>query len=164
MTMLRDRLYLLARVATALAPWLAAPANLLAQTCAAPIPVPASVNITASTCDSTISMPFISSGTVLNQGPDVVYRLTGPLAGVGTWSGWATLQPDPNVDLALFVCVGTCSTYATCFEWVDNGPGSSNALAIPGAGDIFLVVAHPSEALPTCGNYSLQVTYSTGGF
>jgi len=159
MMTLRDRLNPLARAAACFVVWLAAPTISVAQSCAAPIQVPSSMNITASTCDSTMSMPFISSGTVLNQGPDAVYRLTSPLPGVGPWRGSVTLQPDANVDLALFLCTGTCSTYATCFGFVDKGPGNASTLTIPESYDVFLVVAHPSEALPTCGNYSLQVTY-----
>ena len=147
-----------ARMAIVVATWLGAPMIGAAQSCSAPLSIDAS-SFSANTCDGTLDMPFISSGTTVNRGPDLVYELDGALSSTG-WAGTVTLQPEAGLDLALFVCVGKCSTYATCFQMVDNGPGAVNTAAIPGGLPVFVVVAHPAEGSPTCGSYSLQVDYT----
>jgi hypothetical protein len=158
MSALRDMSCSGARMAVIIAACLGAPMIGTAQSCSAPLPIGAS-SFTASTCDGTLDMPFISSGTTVNRGPDVVYELDGALSSVG-WAGTVTLQPEPDLDLALFVCIGKCSNYATCFQMVDNGPGAVNTASIPGGLPVFVVVAHPAEGSPTCGGYSLQVDYT----
>jgi len=160
MTMLPRRVFPFALAAAGSAFGVAAPMPARAQTCAAPIQVSASTTFTASTCDGTNDLPYISSGTAVNRGPDVVYQLTVP----PPWpQSSAVLQPEPGLDLALFQCVGHCSTFATCFSWIDNGPGNENMLTLEPGYDLFLVVAHPAEAAPMCGNYSLKITYPPDG-
>jgi len=156
MTASDDRMSLLPWLAVGTSLWLVTLTCALAQTCTAPINVSGSANFTASTCAGTIDMPFINSGTTFNRGPDVVYQFTVPAS---PNLGSVTLQPDPNIDLALFLCTGKCSTYATCFNWVDNGPGNADTMSIPSGFDLFVVIAHPSPATPLCGNFSLQITY-----
>jgi hypothetical protein len=128
-----------------------------AQTCESPVAVSSTTHFSASTCDSTNSMPSIGSGTTSNNGPNVVYQV----GAVGNlYQGTVTLQPASGIDLGLFLWYGKCSTYASCFEFVDNGPGNENSLPIPaGTSNFFIVVAHPASVLPTCGGYTLDITY-----
>jgi len=158
MIIIRQTISLMMRTTAGIILWLAMLPVSHAQTCAAPLQLSASTSFTASTCNGTIDMPFISSGTLLNHGPDLVYELAPPQTGPGTIAGTITLQPESGLDLALFLCTGKCSTYATCLQWIDSGPGNLNTLTFFGGLQLFAVVAHPSEVGPMCGNYSLQIT------
>jgi hypothetical protein len=145
------------RACISLAILLAAATPAYAQTCANPIEVPVIQGFNATTCGSPNNLPYVANGAIsILQGENVVYH-------VGTvnnpYAGQVSLQPEPTVDLALFVCRAPCSTYSTCFAVADNGPGAQNVADIPaGASDFYIIVGHVT-GVPTCGNYSLDFIY-----
>ena len=132
-------------------------APLFAQTCAAPTEIVTTGAFNSDTCSSTNQLPYLANGAIAAFGNQDVYHLR-----VADGTG-VTLnaQPQPAVDLALFVCRNQCSTYATCVATADaGGAGFAEAATLPaGPGDYYVIV---SSGQVQCGSYSLSVAAPLG--
>jgi hypothetical protein len=125
----------------------------LGQTCAAPIEV-VNTNITGNTCDGTFNLPALANGAITNLGKDLVYHL----ATNNPYAGRIILQPEPTIDLSLFVCRGPCGTYSTCIGVADGGAGAQSSVDVPaGNTDYFIIVGATSGQ---CGSYALDIIYT----
>src|ERR1700742_3532780 len=84
------------------------PAAAFAQSCAAPIELPAATTtLTGNTCTGSVELPNLIDGAILNENQQHVYhvKLTGPNVGV-------QVQSTASADMSMFVCPTQCSTTA----------------------------------------------------
>ncbi len=129
-----------------------------AQTCAAPsIITTAPAIVSGTTCSGTTSLPTLANGAMAG-GQQTIYRIT---LGTGAIPGiQLNLQPDPDTDMALFVCPNVCSPIATCIATVDeNGTGQPETFTLPSVpGDYYIIVQAAPGSSTMCGGYSLVVT------
>jgi hypothetical protein len=132
----------------------AAAGSALAQTCSAPIEITHVSAYTGNTCTNSNTLPYLANGAILIQGNEAVYHIA--LGTANQYAFTAILTPDTDLDLALFICRGPCSTYSTCIAAVDGGIGMTSSAQIPaGAGDYFIIVGALGATVQSCGNYSL---------
>jgi hypothetical protein len=123
------------------------------QTCANPTALVSAGSLTGNTCTSTNQLPYIANGAISAGGNQDVYY-------IHTANGHSvllTVQPDPSVDMGLFVCRNQCSTYATCVAALDPGvSGTTTTATLPdGPGDYYVIVGTASAA--SCGSYTLSL-------
>ena len=124
-----------------------------AQTCAAPVPIYPTANVTGSSCGQNM-LPALNHGTIFMSGDDIVYHLpTGHAEGGASLA--TVISNDPSFHPALFLCSAPCGSDSQCVSAMDSGTTDRAYVEIPyDENDYYLIV----DSQFGCGEYQLAVS------